>query len=78
MNLNIYALKDVKSGFLSPFTFANDELAIRYYKNSLQSPTPSLISMNPEDFELWKLGEINTDTGIIVPGLDFVSNSVIK
>ena len=56
--MNIYSLKDVKSGFMSLMLYKNDELAIRAYKNLLISGERNQVTMNPEDFELFCLGTI--------------------
>lgn len=74
--MNIYTLKDVKSGYGSPMVFKNDELAIRAYKNMLSDKTPNLVTMNPEDFELWCLGYYDQDSGIIKSDVRFVHNAL--
>lgn len=72
---NLYALKDVKSGFMSILVLKNDELAKRSYKNMLADPTPSLVNQNPEDFELWCLGSYDQDSGIIISDVRFVASA---
>lgn len=74
----IYSLKDVKSGFMSLMLFKNDDLAKRSFKNMLSDPTPNLVTMNPEDFELWCIGEFDSDSGVIVSNVRFVANAQIK
>lgn len=74
--MKIYALKDVKSGFMNPMPFKNDELAIRAYTNMLADKQPNLVSMNPEDFELWCLGDYDQDSGIIKSEIRFVFSSL--
>lgn len=73
--MNIYALKDVKCGFMNPMTFKNDELANRAYKNMLADNQPNLVTMNPEDFELWCLGNYDQDSGIIKSDVRFVASA---
>lgn len=73
---NLYALKDVKSGFMSILIFKNDELAKRAYENMLCDKTPNIVTMNPEDFELWCLGSYDHDSGIIKSEVRFVANAV--
>lgn len=70
----IYSLKDVKSGFLSLLVLNNDELAKRSYR-SILSDTGSVIGQHPEDFELWCLGEYDTDSGVIKSDVRFVASS---
>lgn len=71
---NVYSLKDLKSDYGSPMLFSNDELAIRAFKNMLADTTPNLLTMNPEDFELYCLGTLDTDSGILCSNIRFVFN----
>lgn len=70
----LYALKDVKVGFKAPFICTNNAIAIRQLKNVLGEKNE--ISMNPEDFELWFIGEYDEETGIITTRLEHVFNVV--
>lgn len=72
---NLYALKDVKSGFMSILVLKNDDLAIRSYKNMLNDSQSNIVNTNPEDFELWCLGSYDTDSGLISPNVRFVCSS---
>ena len=74
--MKLYALKDVKSGFMSIMLFKNDELAKRAYQNMLKDTQPNLVTMNPEDFELWCLGDYDQDSGIIQSEVRFVANAL--
>lgn len=63
MTITIYAIKDELNGFTSPIPFMKEELAKRYLKDqTLSNPT---ISNTPEDFSMWSLGEMDTETGEI-------------
>lgn len=73
--MKLYSLKDVKSGFMSIMLFKNDELAIRAYQNMLADKQPNLVTMNPNDFELWCLGDYDQDCGAIVSDVRFVASS---
>lgn len=75
--MNIYSLKDVKSGYMSLMLYKNDELAIRAFKNMLQSGERNQVTMNPEDFELFSVGSFELDSGIIVSEVRFVCNHTI-
>lgn len=68
----IFALKDTKLGFMSPFTFQNVELAKRYFINCIKSSDKSLISINPEDFELYQIGEYNLSSGEVMSDVKFI------
>lgn len=71
--MNLYSIKDVKSGFMSPVSAINDEIIKRDYFNVLKDER-STFSKNPEDFELWKIAEFDIKTGAIVPCLEFIAN----
>lgn len=76
MKVNVYAIKDVKLGFEAPFTRVNDQLAIRDFLNVASAPEQNKLSMNPEDFELWKLGTMETDSGIITSDVQFLKSLI--
>lgn len=71
--VNIYCLKDSKTGqFSQPLTFINDGAFVRWasrYGSSGQIEFPN-------DQELFKLGSMDTASGEIVPGKEFVANLV--
>lgn len=67
--LKIYAIKDVKIGFMNPFYLENDEVAIRTFKKAANDMATNSVNDFPEDKELWCLGSFDTDTGIIEGGL---------
>lgn len=59
----VYAVRDVKSGFVSPYIDANDLVAKRNFKvRILQDP---VLNSNPEDFFLYKIGEFDTESGVV-------------
>ena len=64
MKTSIYAIRDIKNDFGTPFTAANDNVAKRMYQAE-QKNKDSMLAQFPADFELWKLGEYDTKTGQI-------------
>ncbi len=70
--MKIYAIKDVKAGFMSPVQFNNDELAKRAFLNMARSTSPNMITENPEDYELWRIAEYNVDNGAVSSSLEFI------
>lgn len=63
MIMALYAIKDELNGYTSPIPFMNEELARRYLKDQYMSnPT---VKNTPEDFSIWKLGTLETETGHI-------------
>lgn len=62
MKRNIYSIKDVIADeFGAIETCKNDAVATRMFKNILSQQ-----KVNPDDFELWCLGTVDTETGVIV------------
>lgn len=75
MKLNIYSLKDRKSGYANPYLLQNDEIAIRDLKTAVNDEKANVINKFPEDFELTRIGEFDTETGEIVSKVEFIINA---
>ena len=69
MIMDIYAIKDKKVRFMSLFTQANEEIAKRNFKNTVNATE---MKLDPADYELWKLGTYNDLTGAIEPESEFI------
>ena len=70
---NIYSVKDVKMGFMTPIYQKNDAVAVRDLSNVVNDKTnKTFISENYEDVELYKLGEFDEETGEIIPEVKFI------
>lgn len=65
MIFTIYCIKDRLTGFLTPTFDQNDPSAIRNFRHALLH-TDSLLNSHPADFDLYSLGEFNSETGVIV------------
>lgn len=82
MKMVMVAVRDVATGsFASPIGVAHNALAIRSFQSEV-SNAESQICRHPEDFELFALGEFDTETGEFTAGvarlcraLDFVRSS---
>lgn len=75
--MKIFCIKDTKSGFMNSVSLQkNDEVAKRGFISLVHDEQKTLISMHPEDFELWCLGSIDLDTGIIISSLNCVISGV--
>lgn len=81
MTLNLYALRDSKSGlYYSPATGFDDKHTIKYYNGM----AVSLLNENKEDHiknkildtQIFKLGEINLETGELTNDNNFLCNLV--
>lgn len=66
MIYGIYSIKDEKTGFMPVTVDTNDKTAIRNFSFAVNKPD-SLLKSNSNDFSLWKLGEFDTDTGMLDP-----------
>lgn len=77
MKLNIYALKDTKVGFKTPFYTFNDQVAIRMLANAVNDQrNANEINMNPEDHELWYIGTFDDSTGEMTSEVRHVANAI--
>lgn len=66
MKLGVYVVRDVKSTFMTPTVDQNDSVAVRNFAHAIMT-SGSVISSHKEDFELYKIGEYDNETGFIVP-----------
>lgn len=74
----VFAIKDVKVGFMSPFIRQNKELAIRDFKDALVSPSENnLFRLHPEDYELWQIGEFNQESGILTSKIEHLFSAIV-
>lgn len=67
MKHNIYTIKDVLVGHMSPFVQPNDAYAKRAFANAANDTKPNNVNLNPEDKELYLVGVFDEDTGVITP-----------
>jgi hypothetical protein len=72
VKLSIYAIRDIKNEFCTPFTTANDATAKRMFVTE-QKNKDSMLAQFPADFELWKLADMDTKTGQIFPNLENIA-----
>lgn len=63
MKLGMYAIKDAKTGFMTPTVDANDASALRNFEHAVHQ-TDSLLYSHPNDFTLCKLASFDTDAGV--------------
>ncbi len=65
MIMNLYAVRDVKSTYMSPVVGSNDAQAMRAFRAGMRS-VPEF-DVAPADFELYRIGEYNNESGSITP-----------
>ena len=68
MKLNIYAIFDnAAKAYMSPFFMHNHGLATRAFSDQVNAQQENQISLHPEQFALFHIGEYNDETGHIEP-----------
>ena len=65
MMKNLYAMRDIKQGFLTPFTEIKDDIAMRNF--DVACKRNEIVYFNPADFSLWKIGQMDDDSGVLYP-----------
>lgn len=67
MNKKLFAIKDLKAQYYLKLIEADHEaVVVRSIQQDVQNEKSPLRQF-PQDFELFKLGEFNTETGELIP-----------
>lgn len=64
MIYNVYSIRDSLTGFLSITLDQNDASAMRNFRHAMTN-TSSLMHTHPKDYDLYRLGTFDTETGVI-------------
>lgn len=64
MKYGIYAIRDLKTGFLTPTIDQNNASAMRNFEHACMN-IDSLFYSHPDDYSLFYLGDYDTDRGEI-------------
>ena len=73
MKQSIYTVRDNLAHSIGPLClFENDDVAQRAFRNMANSSKDPILSRCPSDFDLVRLGDIDTSTGEITPTMLFV------
>lgn len=71
MKLFVFCVHDLKAKvFMQPWCAVNDAVAVRHFTSSVNADAgdrSSAISINPEDFTLFRVGEFDDHTGLVSP-----------
>lgn len=68
MKMLLVSVRDLKTGFFSPTTEHNKQSAIRNFYNMIRNAaTDSLLHYAPSDFDLYVIGTLDIETGVIEP-----------
>lgn len=65
MTMNLYSVRDVKSTYMSPVVGSNDAQAMRSFRAGMRAVPEFEVA--PADFELYRIGEYNNESGMIIP-----------
>lgn len=66
MKYPVISMRDNKVGFMNLNIETNVQTAKRNFENACMKEE-SLLMSHPEDFGLWKVGDFDTETGLISP-----------
>lgn len=66
MKVGVYAIRDAFTGFLTPTYDLNDQSAKRNFAYAIKEKN-SLLYSNAQDYDLYKIGLFDQDTGFITP-----------
>lgn len=66
MIYGIYAVRDVKAGFMTPTVDLSDNTAARNFSHAIKT-SDSVFASFAKDFDLFRIGSYDTDTGEILP-----------
>lgn len=75
MKKTLYAIKDIKSGsFGDPVAEVNEAVLVRQLTREINQNTRSSLYSWPEDYQLFKIGELDTESGSIEACVEFIRN----
>ena len=66
MKYGLYAIRDAKVGFMTVTVDSNDASARRNFEHAC-AQTNSLFFTHPQDYDLFKVGIYDSDSGVIEP-----------
>ena len=66
MTFNVYAIRDIHTGFLSPTFEINDAVAMRNFSHAVQQ-SESVLFTHASDYSLFRVGTFDADTGRLEP-----------
>lgn len=68
MKMLLVSVRDLKTGFFTPTLEQNEQSAKRNFLNMLRNAqSDSLLAYAPTDFDLYVIGSMNIETGVIEP-----------
>lgn len=84
MKIELFSIKDNLVGHSQPFCAVSEQVAIRQFIGSANSEQPNIVNTYPENKELWKLGSVDDQTGVLESDVkylcrasDFINKEVV-
>lgn len=74
MIIGVYSIKDALVGYDRIFTAPSKSVATRVFGDACRDPG-TVVSRNPGDFDLYEIGTLNTDDGVLTPSVVFVARA---
>lgn len=65
MKYPMFAIRDVKTGYMQPTVDQNDSAAIRNFEHACMQAS-SLMNSHAEHYSLYRIGEFETETGEVI------------
>lgn len=66
MTLKVYAMRDLKTTYMAPTVEQNDAQAARNFESAVQQSNGVLFT-HRSDFQLFRIGEYDTEKGKLIP-----------
>lgn len=68
MIYGVYSIRDKLTGYLQPAFEVNDPSAMRNFESGILAvQRGNLLHSHPGDYDLFKVGTFDTDTGLLAP-----------
>lgn len=75
MIVNLYAIKDIKIDYGTPFALPNNAVALRTFKDLANDSSRNIVNEAIEDKELWLIGSYDTSNGVVASNLTFIAKA---
>lgn len=76
LKVNVYCIKDDITGFMQPWCEHSDDSAVRQFEMVIKKEG-SMFALHPEQFNLFKIGVFDTESGDIEKCMEFIQNGAI-
>lgn len=76
MKIELFSIKDNLVGHSQPFCAVNEQVAVRQFAGSANAEQPNVVNTYPENKELWKLGTLDDQTGILESEVKYLGRAI--